>query len=328
MNTQHLSSTKHFHFRQARPGIVAALARPKGLAVSNCGVADLGDSVVVIDTSLSPQASMDLRDMALQLAGRDVDWVFLTHHHFDHVGGGQAFGSSSVFLSSTETQTLLMQGGQESLMQNRDTLQRQLEDRQANLKAEKDPDKRPELTRLAQAAEERLTSAGSTRPRLPDFAARGKVSLHGSKRRADFIPLPRAHCPGNALVHFPQERVIFAGDLLFARRHPFLRDGDPQGWLAVLDQIEALQPEIIVPGHGGVSSLEEIRMLREYLHWLLDAVQRFVQAGKPASELGEIELPEPFVWWEPKDFLTGSLSFLYDRFAEAGYVQSPMFDLG
>lgn len=327
MNTQFMTSTRHYHFRQIRPGIFAALARPEGLAASNCGLADLGDFTVVIDTSLSPQAGIDVRDMSIELTGRDVDVIFLTHHHFDHVGGAQAFGPATAILASAETNTLLAQSGQESLLHSRDASLHLLASRQESLKNEKDAQKRAEMTRLVQAAEERLSSAASTRLRMPDVTSQGKVSLHGTKRRVEFIPLPRAHCPGNALVHLPDDGVLFAGDLLFARRHPFLRDGDPQGWLAVLDQLEALRPEVVVPGHGGVSSLEEIHMLREYLQWLMGAVHRFVQDGKPAEALGEIELPEPFAWWEPKDFLMGSLNFLYDRFTESGYVQSPMFDL-
>jgi cyclase len=294
MNTRFVSSTDNFHFRRLTPGVYAALARPQGKAASNCGIISLGEWTVVVDTSLSPQAAMDLRHAALELTGRDANLIFLTHHHLDHIGGCAAFSQTAFIFSSMETYKLLNNGSDGSAYSRESVL----------------------------AAEEKPVSA---KIRLPDFASEGQAVLYGQERVLEFTPLPRAHCSGNALVYLPQEGVLFAGDLLFARRHPYLRDGDPQGWLDVLDSIEKLLPQMIVPGHGGVSSLEEIRMLCDYLHAIMGAVREFVQAGRPPQALHEIRLPQPFDQWEPKTFLAESLEFLYARLLESGYVQREIF---
>ncbi len=325
MNTQLISSTRHFHFRSLRPGVYAALARPEGLAASNCGIVDLGGRTVVIDTSLSPQAGIDLRNAALELTGHDVNLVLLTHHHFDHIGGCQVFDQTTSIFSSAETYKMLVQTGAESLAHSRENSLQVLHDRQDNLRSEKDTDKQEEILKSIQAVKERLAVTNATRLRMPDLTSQGPAAVYGTSRWLEFIPFPKAHCPGNAIISLPQEGVIFVGDLLFARQHPFMSDGDPQGWLEALDRIETMQPELIVPGHGGTSSLEEVHILAEYIHVITQTVQEFVQAGKPAQALGEIRLPEPFAWWEPKDFLAGSLALLYDRFTETGYSQNRMF---
>ena len=44
--------------------------------------------------------------------------------------------------------------------------------------------------------------------------------------------------------------MLFAGDLMFAGRVPFVGNADSNGWLAAIDKMIALQPAVVVPGHG------------------------------------------------------------------------------
>ena len=317
MNTQKITSTRHFHFRRLRPGAYAALARPEGLAASNCGIVDLGSRVVVIDTSYSPQAARDLRSAAVELTGREIDLVLLTHHHSDHTWGNQVFGEKTTIFSSAETYRVMAQSGAESLARSLESSNQALREGQVSLQKMGDGRQQEELQRTISTARERLADASSIRLRLPDMTSEGQANFHGTRARLEFIPFPKAHCPGNSVIYLPDDGVLYTGDILFAHMHPYIGDGDPQAWLEALDRIEALQPEIVVPGHGGVSSQEEVRELAEYLRILTQAVQAFVQAGKPAEALGEIRLPEPFVHWEPKTILARSLKFLYDRYRES-----------
>ena len=142
------------------------------------------------------------------------------------------------------------------------------------------------------------------------------MTFYGTARNVEFIPYEKGHSPGNAVVYLPQDEVVFVSDLLFARRHPFMGDGDPDGWLRVLEKIEALQPNVIVPGHGALSTIEEIKLLAEYIQVVKERVQAFVKAGKSPDSLHEIVLPEPFASWQPQDLLMRTLNGLYQFYSQ------------
>ncbi len=78
-------------------------------------------------------------------------------------------------------------------------------------------------------------------------------------------PSVRAHTDGDSIVHIPRERVVFAGDVLWVGYHPNLEDADVQGQIQALRMILRLKPRRIVPGHGPVSGLREVKRLIKYL---------------------------------------------------------------
>lgn len=316
MNAQFVSSSSHFHYRQLKTGVFAALARPEGLAGSNCGIVDLGGRTVIIDTSLSPQAGQDLRDTARELTGQPADLVLLTHHHYDHLGGCQVFDEKTTLFSTDETYHLIADTGAVTLANHRAACLQTLQSTQDGLALEQNTEKRREMQKLILDTKERLNVLNSTKIRLPDCTCRGPVVIYGTERRLEFIPFRHAHCPGNAVAWLPQDGVIFMGDLLFARRHPYMTGCDPLAWQEVLQVILDMQPEIVIPGHGGLSAREEIRLEMDYFVAVTQAVQKFIRAGKPASELGEIKLTEPFNLWEPKALFAASLEYLYSQFSE------------
>ena len=79
-----------------------------------------------------------------------------------------------------------------------------------------------------------------------------------------------AHSPEDLMVYVPSEKVLFAGDLVFRGRIPFVGNADSKGWLIALDEIEKLNPSIVIPGHGkySVKPVEDIAFTRNYLKYL------------------------------------------------------------
>ena len=79
-----------------------------------------------------------------------------------------------------------------------------------------------------------------------------------------------AHAPEDLMVYVPSEKVLFAGDLVFRGRIPFVGNADSKGWLIALDEIEKLNPSIVIPGHGkySVKPVEDIAFTRNYLKYL------------------------------------------------------------
>lgn len=90
-----------------------------------------------------------------------------------------------------------------------------------------------------------------------------------------------AHTPGDLVVWLPQQRVLFAGDIVFTERMlALLPIGSSAGWIKAFDDAMALQPVVIVPGHGKPTDRKRAtRDTREYLVALRKAVKTVFDAG-------------------------------------------------
>jgi glyoxylase-like metal-dependent hydrolase (beta-lactamase superfamily II) len=75
--------------------------------------------------------------------------------------------------------------------------------------------------------------------------------------------------PGNSFVHIPSLKAVVTGDIVFD--HVYFgvqRDKGREDWSKSIDQILALQPEIIVPGHegpGATRSVASIAFMKKYI---------------------------------------------------------------
>jgi len=86
---------------------------------------------------------------------------------------------------------------------------------------------------------------------LPTTTVQDRLLLNRGKRTIDIRHLGRGHTSGDLVVYLPRERVVIAGDLVV---WPVPYVGSPQShpaeWSKALQQILALRPTRIVPGHG------------------------------------------------------------------------------
>jgi Metallo-beta-lactamase superfamily. len=92
------------------------------------------------------------------------------------------------------------------------------------------------------------------------------------------------------VVFLPEERILFTGDLVEERCFAIVpyfppddTDVDGEKWIAVLDRLEGLAPEIVVPGHGSVGGSSLVREVRNYLAALRDEVRELQSAGVPVD---------------------------------------------
>ena len=80
------------------------------------------------------------------------------------------------------------------------------------------------------------------------------------------------------VLWIPSTQALLTGDLAYSNVHLWLRENRPQGWLAILDRFERLQPRAVYPGHGAPGGSELISANREY-------IEAFVAAtAAPASK--------------------------------------------
>ena len=107
----------------------------------------------------------------------------------------------------------------------------------------------------------------------------GSLDLEVGGRRIELIAVGPAHTPGDLIVWLPDERVVFAADIAFVGVTPIMWAGPLANWLRALETIAALDPQVVVPGHGPVCTLAELQPIGRYLRWLEAAARPHLANG-------------------------------------------------
>ena len=147
-----------------------------------------------------------------------------------------------------------------------------------------------EHTHPAQArrCRERLSDLKVTPPNLL-FEDKHTLVVGGS--RLEFIHMG-GHSPDLCVLWLPDEGLLFASDLLFEGRYPYLIDADIPAWIEALDRLRALGPETIVPGHGAVCGLVELDRLSEYLQGTWAGCAKHLARGRGLEAmLADTDMP-------------------------------------
>jgi glyoxylase-like metal-dependent hydrolase (beta-lactamase superfamily II) len=118
----------------------------------------------------------------------------------------------------------------------------------------------------------------------PTREFRGGLVGEVGGREVRLIEVGPAHTPGDLIVHVPDSRVVFAADILFVGVAPVMWAGPTSNWIAALDRILSLEPEVVVPGHGPVSGVAEVKQLQDYLAWVDAAASGRLIGGASAAE--------------------------------------------
>lgn len=136
------------------------------------------------------------------------------------------------------------------------------------------------------------------------FTDRTTLSLGGT--RIEMIHAGHAHTPGDILVWLPDQQIMFAGDIVYVDR--LLGVGSQsahRSWISAFETMAALQPKVVVGGHGEPSDLAKATAdTYDYLVFLRSAVHEFMKQGKGIEEVGTIEQSR-FSYLENYDTLKG-----------------------
>jgi glyoxylase-like metal-dependent hydrolase (beta-lactamase superfamily II) len=93
----------------------------------------------------------------------------------------------------------------------------------------------------------------------------GALDLDVAGRTVRLIEVGPAHTAGDTIVHVPDARTVFTGDILFIGGTPIVWAGPLANWVAACDLMLSLDVETVVPGHGPVTDQQGIRAVRDYL---------------------------------------------------------------
>jgi len=224
----------------------------------NIGACVGPDGILIIDDQFAPLAEK-IRAALRALDPGPVEFILNTHYHGDHTGGNPVFGKEGTIIAHENVRERLSVR-QESGDRGRDPL---------------DPAGWPVVT----------------------FAEAVTVHFNGEDIR--FFHLPAGHTDGDGLVHFPRAGVLHIGDQLFTGRFPYVDTdggGTVDGYAANLTWVlEHMPPDTkIIPGHGPLSTMEDVRQIRDVIVETRDYVRAQLRAGKSAEEIKKAGLPEKY----------------------------------
>lgn len=242
----------------------ACLQEDRGLGCSNSGLVARGGGLVV-DTFWDLPHTRALIATYARVWDGPVRRVVNTHHNGDHCWGNQLFPEAEVIghrlcaasfgkESPAAMQALRAAGGGFD----------------------------PALAALGAA----LAAWDFTgiEPRPPTTLLDDRLDLDLDGLVVELRYVGPAHTAGDVIVHVPAARVVFAGDVVFRRCTPLAWEGTYAAWFAALDAIAALDPAVVVPGHGPLSGVEGPREMKAYLAYVRAEAARHFAAGHSALE--------------------------------------------
>jgi glyoxylase-like metal-dependent hydrolase (beta-lactamase superfamily II) len=100
---------------------------------------------------------------------------------------------------------------------------------------------------------------------MPTRTFDGRTELDVAGRRVELIEVGPAHTRGDTLVHVPDARTVYTGDILFIDGTPIVWAGPLSNWVAACDLMLGMDVEMVVPGHGPITDKSGISGVRDYL---------------------------------------------------------------
>jgi glyoxylase-like metal-dependent hydrolase (beta-lactamase superfamily II) len=97
------------------------------------------------------------------------------------------------------------------------------------------------------------------------------TSLFIEGKEIQLLAMDGGESAHTTVLWIPRTRALIAGDLAYNQVHLWLRENRPEGWLAILDRFERLQPAAVYPGHGPAGGPELIAQNRAYIEAFLAA---------------------------------------------------------
>jgi cyclase len=151
---------------------------------------------------------------------------------------------------------------------------------------------------------------------LPTRMFEGRLDLHVGDRAVSLLEVGPAHTAGDAVVHLPEAGIVFTGDILFHGGHPIVWAGPVANWIAACDRVLALQPSVVVPGHGPLATPAALVDLKEYFALLTSEARTRFEAGlSPLEAARDIDLG-PYAGWSEAERVVANVHALYRDFGD------------
>jgi glyoxylase-like metal-dependent hydrolase (beta-lactamase superfamily II) len=145
----------------------------------------------------------------------------------------------------------------------------------------------PEATVVAHE-NARATIIGEKRPTaVPDITFSDRMTLVLGGKTVELVYLGRSHSDNMIIMRFPEERAVFTVDFISVKRLPYmdLNDAYFPDWIEAVKKVEAMDFDILVPGHGPVGTKADASEHRRYLQALYEGVLEAARKGQSLDDM-------------------------------------------
>jgi cyclase len=219
---------------------------------ANVGCVLTGEGVILLDTPMLPADARAWISEIRKRTDEEIIYIINTDHHRGHIVGNQHFPTAKVIAHEFAWKNMRSYG---------DSFRTRL----LNLYRERMPDVAQEWKRTLQIIEPEVTFTDRT------VLFKGEQEIH-------LLPLG-GHTPATTVVFFPNEGLLFAGDLVVTDRPPFLSQGNTKRWLQALTYLRKLRYDVLIPGHGELTGKESTEKMSEFLRLVRRRVRSAHRAG-------------------------------------------------
>jgi cyclase len=230
----------------------------------NIGALVGSDGILIVDDDYKV-VSEKLRAALKDLGSEKPRFIFNTHWHGDHTEGNQIFGQDSIIVAQTNVRKRLSQVN----------------------------------SIFGEAIQPYPLAA------LPMITFTESMSIYFDGEEVRAVYYPNGHTDGDSVIFFKNANVVHLGDDFFAGRFPFVdleNGGSVQGMInnvgMLIKQIPA--DAKLIPGHGGLSTLEDLKNYDQTLMETAQIVQNAMKKKKTLDEIKKAGLPDKY-----KDYGSG-----------------------
>lgn len=262
-------------------GALAYLQPDGSWGWNNAGLIVDGESSLLVDTlfdeKLTATMLKELRD-AVGRKGREIDYLVNTHANGDHTYGNRLVEGAQIIASQAAADE--MDEVPPAMLA-------------AMVKAA------PTLGELGEYISHCFSAFDFEGIELPPVGRTfsGRLDIQVGDTRVELIEVGPAHTRGDVLAYVPSSRVLYTGDILFIDGTPIIWAGPVSNWIKACELIEALDVDVIVPGHGPITDKDGARAVREYLQFIDREARTRFDAGLSASQaVTDISLGEYANW--------------------------------
>src|SRR5699024_114633 len=192
----------------------------------NIGAIEGEDFLVAFEALATPVAAREWLTELRKHTDKPIRYLVLSHYHAVRVLGASAF-DADIVLAHEKTHDLIRERGKE--------------------------DWESEFGRMPRLAKDADSVPGLTWP-TQTFTERTTIDLGGERGELVLQYLGRGHTEGDTVAWLPQQKILFAGDLVEPQAALYAGDAFHHDWAGhTLDRIKALGAHMLVGGRGAVS---------------------------------------------------------------------------
>lgn len=254
-----------------------------GLNVSNAGLITGSDSCMAVDALYVRSMTRAFQRAIRRVTRKPLRRIVCSHHHADHTLGLAWFPPGSDVIAHKLMRAEMLRAGLDLAHYQ-----------------EVNPEYAAELRGLEQ--------------RLPNTTFEGSMTIDLGGRSVELLHFGHAHTRGDVLVHVPDQRLLYTGDVCFNFVTPATFDANIGNWIRVAKRILTMRVRTIVPGHGPVCDKRALREMVGYFERVRRETRKRFRAGMTARRAAaDIRLGAYENWLKP-DRLLQTVMKLYEEF--------------